>query len=109
MSKKDEELFKKWYKDIMPFSLPEDGNRLFAHDAFLKGLAIARKESEVKEKTEVLEYYANEMNYSIDHERESESGFRVRCVLHGDTEERNNSYAFAGRAAREVLKKWGKG
>ena len=57
-------------------------------------------EKVIERQNEVLKYYADYMNYSVDHDT-SGMGFSRRCILYGDIEERNEATGLAGRRARE--------
>ena len=54
---------------------------------------------------EALEFYANEMNYSVDDYCGISGQMRTRCILYTDLEERNDVYRFAGRRARKALER----
>jgi predicted RNase H-like nuclease (RuvC/YqgF family) len=58
---------------------------------------------ENKRLREALEFYANEMNYSVDDYRGISGEMIRRCVLNKDLEERNDVYSYAGMRARQAL------
>jgi hypothetical protein len=62
----------------------------------------------LKESLEVGKFYGSEMNYSIDDYHGISGEMRRRCVLYQDCEERNDVYSYAGRRARDFLRKWDK-
>jgi hypothetical protein len=66
---------------------------------------VVRKLECFDELVEALEFYANEMNYSVDDYQGISGEMRKRCVLYKDLEERNDVYSYAGKLARETLKK----
>jgi len=68
-----------------------------------QGLKVGRAES--AELEECLRFYANELSYSTDDYRGVSGEMIHRCVLYGDSEERNDVYSFAGRRARAALAK----
>lgn len=65
----------------------------------------AKLEAENARLREALEFYANEMNYSVDDYCGISGQMRTRCILYTDLEERNDVYRFAGRRARKALEK----
>lgn len=65
---------------------------------------LEKAEAENKRLREALEFYANEMNYSIDDYRGVSGEMIKRCVLYSDCEERNEFSSYAGRLARKALK-----
>lgn len=78
--------------------------------SFRKGRASSESQiRELQEKLkcaeEALEFYGNEMSYSIDDYHGISGEMRYRIILHSDTTERNDVYQYAGRRAREALKK----
>jgi hypothetical protein len=50
-----------------------------------------------------LEFYGDEMNYSVDDYHGISGEMRKRCVLYKDCEERNDVYSYAGQRARKAL------
>lgn len=63
-------------------------------------------EQALAEAREVIEFYGDFLNYSLDYET-SAHGFSRRCILYSDIEERNEATGLAGKRAREWLKRWG--
>ncbi len=64
---------------------------------------LERIKSERDKYRETLEFYADEMSYSIDSYEGISGEMRSRVVLYGDSEERNDVYSYAGRRARSAL------
>lgn len=54
---------------------------------------------------EALEFYGNEINYSIDDYSGISGEMITRCILYSDCEERNDVYRYAGLRARQALAK----
>lgn len=73
---------------------------------FYHGYTIAQKELQEKldAAIEVIKFYAEEMNYSVDDYHGISGEMRKRCVLYKDCEERNDVYSYAGMRARDFLK-----
>ena len=61
-------------------------------------------QADLKKAVDALQFYANEMNYSVDDYYGISGEMRKRCVLYKDCEERNDVYSYAGKLARSVLK-----
>ena len=61
-----------------------------------------KKQNEIMR--EALEFYAKEMNYSVDDYRGISGEMINRCILYTDCEERNDVYSYAGKRARQALK-----
>lgn len=68
------------------------------------GFDAFRESPEYLAMKEALEFYGNEMSYTLDDYHGISGEMRSRVVLYGDSEERNDVYSYAGRRAREVLK-----
>ncbi len=66
-----------------------------------KEIERLRKNNETYKKA--LEFYANEMSYSIDDYRGISGEMITRCILYSDCEERNDVYSYAGLRARQAL------
>jgi hypothetical protein len=64
-----------------------------------------KAEAKLAECVAALEFYGNEMNYTIDDYHGISGEMRCRVVLYSDSEERNDCYQYAGKRAREVLAK----
>lgn len=65
---------------------------------------LVQRQAELLERCkEVLRYYGNHMNYSVDYDT-SQMGFSRRCILYGDIEQRNEATGLAGMRARAALK-----
>jgi len=80
--------------------------------AFERNVAKHKLESQLtdcqerlKEAKETLEFYGNEMNYSTDDYRGLSGEMIHRCILYSDMEERNDVYSYAGKRARDTLRR----
>ena len=76
------------------------GDLVHKHD-----LEIIALEEKLRVAVEALEFYANEMNYTVDDYHGISGEMRCRVVLYSDSDERNDVYQYAGRRAREALSK----
>jgi hypothetical protein len=54
---------------------------------------------------EALEFYANEMNWSLDDYYGISGQMRSRVIMYKDSDERNDCYQYAGSRARLALAK----
>jgi len=63
----------------------------------------AEMKNQLESAREVIGFYGNEMNYSIDDYNGISGEMRKRCVLYKDCDERNDVYSYAGRRARQWL------
>lgn len=57
--------------------------------------------AELAKERECVDFYANEMSYTIDSYEGCSGEMRSRVVLYGDSDERNDIYSYAGRRARQ--------
>lgn len=74
---------------------------------YLKQIQLENQNEDLKAKLEkaekVIEFYADEMNYSVDDYRGISGEMTTRCILYSDLEERNDVYRYAGLRARKFL------
>jgi len=70
-------------------------------------LELTKAKQDLADAVGVIEFYGDEMNYSIDdyHGISGEMRKRCVCVLYRDCEERNDVYSYAGMRARQFLSK----
>lgn len=89
-----------WQSSLVPMIEKKHYDALLAENQKLK--------SENAVLREAVEFYGEEMNYSVDDYYGVSGEMRKRCVLYNDCEERNDVYSYAGQRAREALAKVGK-
>lgn len=87
--------------------LESNGLIIYGRKIELLNNKIKELEQQLKKAEEVIEFYGNEMNYSVDDYHGISGEMRTRCVLYKDCEERNDVYSYAGKLARQYLKSKG--
>lgn len=90
-------------KSDKPFSPSLDDHSYIAEKYRELEAKLALAEELLERAKEVLRYYGNYMNYSVDYDT-SQMGFSRRCILYGDIEQRNEMTGLAGMRARKALK-----